>query len=268
MKFIDLFAGIGGFRMGLEKSGHECVGWCENDKFAQKSYRAIYNTKGEWFHDDIRTVNPGELPDAEMFCGGFPCQSFSVAGNRGGTEDERGNLFFEIIRLAQAREPKYLFLENVPGLLRSDQGKDFLIFLDTLDELGYEFEWQVLNSRHFGVPQHRERVYIIGHFGGITRFPIFPFREYDRVSGTSRRQPLPTLTATDHKGPSKQRNSLVIYEEGRGLRKLTPRESWRLQGFPDEVFEKAQEVNSNTQLYKQAGNSVTVNVIEAIGQRL
>lgn len=414
--FIDLFAGIGGFRLGMQQAGHTPVGWCEKDKFAQKSYRAIHDTKGEWFSDDIRTVNPDELPEFDVLCGGFPCQSFSVAGNRGGFEDTRGTLFFEIARIAKARNPKYLFLENVRGLLSHDGGRTFGTILNTLHDLGYSVEWQVLNSKDFGVPQNRERVFIIGHIGGKRRSKVFPIRRktegtlkkvidgnqsdrVDSIRGTARtlasnaggggaktslyithgkprtREQSTCIDANYHKGLDNHgaRTGVlesIIFEErcdegartfkggvcgtiratnsggdkrvlearacltpnrlnkrqngrrfkepgepsftltksdihgvavpgwitspdeinrtirkgGRGslsdkhnwdavydgyrIRKLTPKECFRLQGFLDSAFEKAQEVNSDTQLYRQAGNSVTVPVVYEIAKRL
>lgn len=328
MKFLDLFAGIGGFRMGLESLGHECVGFCEIDKFARASYKAIHNTEGEIELHDITSV-PDELVrkigHVDIICGGFPCQAFSIAGKRGGFEDTRGTLFFEIARFASILKPKYIFCENVKGLLNHDKGRTFKTIINTFDELGYDVEWQMLNSKDFGVPQNRERVYIVGHLRGAGGRPVFPIfgkngttnqanikqigninnstsfggnpqtgRVYD-IEGISptlntmqgggrepkvtipvltpdrvnKRQngrrfknngePMFTLTAQDRHG---------VMTEGLKIRKLTPRECWRLQAFPDWAFDKAQEVNSKTQLYKQAGNSVTVNVIKAIGERL
>lgn len=380
MKFLDLFAGIGGFRLGMESAGHECVGFCEIDKFARASYQAIHDTKGELELHDITTVSDEFIRGigrVDIICGGFPCQAFSIAGNRRGFEDTRGTLFFEIARFASILRPKYLFLENVKGLLNHENGITFETIISTLDELGYNVEWQVLNSKDFGVPQNRERVFIIGHLRGERTRNVFP------ISGESEQsdhQPpkieiigntknpngtrkgtrsvvygsggvVGTLTATDYKEPKqvaiKQFGILqpnfnqcgVVYEtdgiaptirayQGGGLepkirvkeatsqgyaeaqigdsvnlshpnsktrrgrvgkqiantlltgesqgviepdfriRKLTPRECWRLQGFPDWAFDKAQEVNSNSQLYKQAGNSVTVNVIAAIAKKL
>lgn len=123
MKFIDFFAGIGGFRLGMEMTGHECVGHCEIDKFANESYVAMHNVKeGEWYADDITRVKPGELPEADCYCFGFPCQAFSIAGNRRGFEDTRGTLFFEVMRLAKERKPRILFAENVKGLLNHEGG--------------------------------------------------------------------------------------------------------------------------------------------------
>lgn len=181
MKFFDFFAGIGGFRLGMEMAGHECVGHCEIDKFANMSYMAMHKPKDtEVYFGDIRTVDPWDMPECEIYCGGFPCQSFSIAGKRLGFEDTRGTLFFEIMRIAKERHPRYLFLENVKGLLNHDGGGTFETIIRTMDELGYGVEWQVLNSRYFGVPQNRERVFIIGHLGGIGGREIFPLTTHDR----------------------------------------------------------------------------------------
>ena len=380
MKFLDLFAGIGGFRLGMESAGHECVGFCEIDKYARASYKAIHNTEGEIELHDITRVTDESIRrfgSVDVICGGFPCQAFSIAGNRRGFEDTRGTLFFEICRFASVLRPKYLFLENVRGLLNHDGGATFETIIRTLDELGYDVEWQVLNSKNFGVPQNRERVFIVGHLRGERTRNVFPISGESEQSnhqspkieiigntknpnGTSKGTKsvgygpggvVGTLTATDYKEPKqvaiKQFGILqpnfnqcgVVYEtdgiaptirayQGGGLepkirvkeatskgyaeaevgdsvnlshpnsktrrgrvgkqvantlltgenqgviepdfriRKLTPRECWRLQGFPDWAFDKAQEVNSNSQLYKQAGNSVTVNVIAAIAKEL
>ena len=372
MKFLDLFAGIGGFRLGMESAGHECVGFCEIDKFARKSYKAIHNMEGEIeLHDITRVSNESvrRIGSVDVICGGFPCQAFSIAGNRRGFEDTRGTLFFEIARFASILRPKYLFLENVKGLLNHDGGATFETILGALDELGYNVEWQVLNSKDFGVPQNRERVFIIEHLRGRSIRAIFPLGGNDKTtdckqqkikkvgnirkkgksqsgdvvsidslaptlcSTTTQKDPLkvaipgglaPTLSTMQGRGQepkiiqkargfnkgaqhsiaptlssnSWQENNLVkvvdFYNkitkdevgtltssgggstvragsfgitDGYRIRKLTPRECWRLQGFPDWAFDKAQEVNSNSQLYKQAGNSVTVNVIEAISKK-
>jgi len=290
VKFLDLFAGIGGFRLGMEAAGHECIGFCEIDKFAIASYKTIHNTEGEIELHDITKVTNEEvraIGRVDVICGGFPCQAFSIAGERRGFEDTRGTLFFEIARFASILKPKYLFLENVKGLLNHDKGNTFKTILRALDELGYDAEWQVLNSKNFGVPQNRERVFIIGHLRGTSTNGIFPFTgesskhdseqlQIDIVGNTknpkgtshgtgsvvySTKGLIGTLCARDYKEPKQILDGTI-------LRKLTPNEYWRLQGFPDWAFEKAQVVNSNTQLYKQAGNSVTVNVIEAIAKRL
>ena len=293
VKYLDLFAGIGGFRLGLEQAGHECVGFCEIDKFARNSYKAINNTKGEKEYHDITKVSNEEWRTlrgtVELICGGFPCQSFSTAGKRKGFLDEtRGTLFFEIARAAEQIKPRILFLENVRGLLSHDKGRTFRTILSTLNELGYDAEWQILNSKNFGVPQNRERVFIIGHLRGERRREVFPIRESNSetndelkikiVGNTNNLLKLGGIyTGTSDKFSSKpmlglsrtlkaNKHDAGIFD-GVRIRKLTPRECWRLQGFPDWAFEKAQEVNSNSQLYKQAGNSVTVPVIYEIAKR-
>ena len=326
MKFLDLFAGIGGFRLGMESAGHKCIGFCDIDKFARASYKAIHNTKGEIELHDITTVSDEfirGIGSVDVICGGFPCQAFSIAGARRGFEDTRGTLFFEICRFASILRPKYLFLENVRGLLNHDGGATFETIIRTLDGLGYDVEWQVLNSKNFGVPQNRERVFIIGHLRGQRTRNVFPIgRNTKQVDGLPRENiTTNTLTArytADGNGSyiieseqkkikikeatsqgyaeaeigdsvnlshpnsktrrgrvGKQIANTLLTGESQGvvepdfrIRKLTPRECWRLQGFPDWAFDKAQEVNSNSQLYKQAGNSVTVNVIAAIAERL
>ena len=127
IRFIDMFSGIGGFREGLTRAeGFTCVGHCEIDKYANRSYNALFDTKGEWFIEDARKADPSTMPDFQLLCGGFPCQTFSIAGTRKGFGDPRGTLFFELARLAEARKPPYLLFENVPGLLSHDGGRTCL----------------------------------------------------------------------------------------------------------------------------------------------
>lgn len=378
--------GIGGFRLGMEQAGHECVGYVEIDKFARKSYETIHNVKGEWTAHDITTVTNDDLRllrgQVDVICGGFPCQAFSIAGKRLGFAETRGTLFFEIARFAKEIQPQYLFLENVKGLLNHDGGNTFRTILSTLDELGYDAEWQICNSKDYGVAQNRERVFIIGHLRGRSRREVFPIgRSYETVgvkqvgninpSGNGMNGNVyssdglsPTLTTNKGEGlkivtcinprqtdgtQTRQQDRVYIpdgnmvalsaqlggrynivqpdallnqhcvmikeatkkgYAEaeigdsinysvpnsktrrgrvGKGIaqtldtacnqavienkppyriRRLTPRECWRLQGFPDWAFDRAREVNSDAQLYKQAGNSVTVPVIYEIAKRL
>ena len=171
-----MFAGIGGFRAGLDRiGGFQCVGHCEIDKYADASYRAIHDIREEErYYPDARKIDPNDLPGFDLLCGGFPCQAFSNAGRRKGFEDARGTLFFEIARLAQARRPAYLLLENVPGLLTHDQGRTFSAILATLNDLGYRVEWMVLNSADFRVPQVRKRVFIVGYLDPRCAGKIFP----------------------------------------------------------------------------------------------
>ena len=174
MKFYDLFAGIGGFRLGFERAGHECVGSCEIDKYARQIYAK--NFGHEPTERDATKINPSNLPYFDILCAGFPCQSFSIAGRRGGFSDTRGTLCFEILRIAEQRKPPILLLENVKGLLSHDKGKTFRIITESLDELGYDVEWQLLNSKYF-VPQNRERIFIIGHLRGSGSRKILPVGE-------------------------------------------------------------------------------------------
>lgn len=168
LTFLDFFAGVGGFRRGMEMAGHTCLGHCEIDKYANMSYKEIHQPREEeWFGTDIRRTNADELPRADVWCFGFPCQDISVAGKQLGFKGQRSSLFFTVTRLIRDTKeedrPKYLFIENVKNLLSVNGGSDFLKLLIELDEIGYDAEWQVLNSKNFGVPQNRERVFIIGH---------------------------------------------------------------------------------------------------------
>src|SRR5699024_1369176 len=171
---------------GMEMNGHECVAFCEIDKYARQSYKAMYDTTNEEELHDITQWTDGHIRQfvrdrghIDCITGGFPCQSFSIAGKRGGFADTRGTLFFDIMRIADIVRPRYLFLENVKGLLNHDGGATFETILNTLDEFGYDAEWQVLNSKNFGVPQNRERVFIIGHLRGAGGRAVFPVGRTD-----------------------------------------------------------------------------------------
>ena len=370
-----MFAGIGGFRAGLTRAGgFQCIGHCEIDKYADASYRAIHDIrKEERYYPDARTIDPNDLPDFNLLCGGFPCQAFSLAGRRKGFEDARGTLFFEIARLAEAKRPAYLLLENVPGLLSHDGGRTFAAMLTTLYDLGYHVEWSVLNSKHFGVPQSRRRVFLIcyldprcagkilpvfgtdakaliqvvggpqgsrvydpegvactqtagaGGMGGKTglylvngdnvtasfvdlcaghprqtgqarcitarygqttlsnhkaeRSGVLLIRE-DTRAGYKAAAPGDTVSlrfaSTPHRGrvgrdiahTLETSSTQGIVERGGRIRRLMPRECLRLQGFEDSQIDKILAITSDAQAYKQAGNCVTVNVIEAIGRRI
>lgn len=409
LTFLDFFAGVGGFRRGLELAGMKCLGFCEKDKFAQKSYRAMYDTEGEWFHDDITKIDPTRLPKADIWTAGSPCQNVSIAGKRAGLYGERSGLFFTFVDLLKSQKeedkPKWVLLENVKGLLSSSGGRDYLDYLIELEQAGYDLEWQVFNSKDYGVPQNRERIYTLGHLRSRGRRQVLPvsresgghlkqliggmqsYRVYDPsgvsstlvgeggglgsktglylidqsltqpkvteearcitaryTAGATKRtamnsgvlevqpiltpdrvkkrqngrwlkeqdEPMFTLISQDRHGVlegikvrngtrkgyqvaelgdsvdlsypnsstrrarvgkgiahnisrSGQMGAVVWNDKVVKIRRLTPRECFRLQGFSDELFEKAQEVNSDAQLYKQAGNGVTVPVVYAIG---
>ena len=418
MDFLDFFAGIGGFRRGMELAGHKCVGFCEFDKFATASYTSMHllteeqrkylstlplnkrqkeilkeeYRNGEWYANDIRRVYAGDIPKADCWCFGFPCNDISVAGKQLGFRGNRSSLFFRVMylirQLEEENKPTYLFIENVKNLLSVNGGWDFARLLIEMDEGGYDVEWQVLNSKDFGVPQNRERCFIIGHLRGRSSAEVFPIEgagaenrisiighkdgyrrntqvfsfdgivetlDTGQVGGRGHHVALPcfidlcyqgsqttdiarclkaryykgmanhagqdsgiaipvltpdraekrqngrrfkengepmfTLTAQDRHGVGigignpieKDSDGIFIkiseeltvyavwYEKYQcyiAIRKLTPKECFRLQGWTDDYFEKAQFVNSDSQLYKQAGNGVTVSVIQAIAEKL
>lgn len=193
MKCFSLFSGIGGFDLAMRNLGHETVGACEIDRYARSVYARQFPGVKIW--ENATTIKPKELPDFDILCAGFPCQAFSIAGKRRGFDDTRGSLFFEIARIAKEKQPSILFLENVRGLLSHDKGKTFHTILATLDEIGYDVQWQVLNSKYF-VPQNRERIFIVGYSRKGSRREIFPLGNYDtKVGGENN---LKQLNKTDH----------------------------------------------------------------------
>ena len=181
-----MFSGIGGFDLALRNQGHEIIGACEIDKYARSVYAKQF--PGVPIHNDATNLHAQSLPHFDVLCAGFPCQAFSIAGKRRGFEDTRGSLFFEIARITKEKKPPYLILENVKGLLSHDKGQTFRTIIHTLDEMGYDAEWQVLNSKNFGVPQNRERVYIIGHIRGQRTRQIFPIGASNKINGTSQKK--------------------------------------------------------------------------------
>lgn len=184
LTFIDLFSGIGGFRLGMERAGHRCVGFCEIDKYARASYKSIFDTSEEVELHDIKSVTDEfirSIGSVDVIVGGFPCQAFSIAGSRRGFADTRGTLFFEIARFASILRPSILFLENVTGLLSHESGATFETILRTLDELGYDVEWECINSKAY-VPQNRERLFIIGHSRESDTRKVFPISRTDQTS--------------------------------------------------------------------------------------
>ena len=365
MYFLDFFAGIGLFRLGLEQAGWTCKGHCEIDKYANMSYQAMHRIKeGEWFEEDITKVSAQSLPDVDLWTGGFPCQDVSMAGERRGLYGERTGLFFEFVRLLRERgdhKPwsstfamqKHLS-GDVKGIFSSGGGWDFAIVLCELAALGYGVEYALVNSKDYGVPQSRERVYIIGDLTGRSTGKIFPLRSpgkttpaqiiggpqgsriydtggvsptitsgtgglgaktglyfvaKDEQSGLVTKPYSGTIDASYGKGlgcrqhrtgilesrlprallnPGKEKtrqNGRRIKEEDEEMftltasdihgilmdsriRRLTPLETFRLQGVPDAYFERAASVCSDAQLYKQIGNAVTVPVVRAIGEKI
>jgi len=316
LRFIELFAGIGGFRYGLERANDNqktrgcrqktdvfeqgsgdvssqsdkrqysftCVYANEIDKYACKIYRKNYGNE-ELTEGDIRAIPAKAIPNHDMLTAGFPCQSFSIAGKRKGFKDTRGTLFFEICRIAEEKQPSFLLLENVKGILNHESGKTFGIILDSLSELGYDCEWQVHNSKNFGVPQNRERVFIIGYRRGAGRGKIFPLQEDDRIfneKNKTNQRPSQARYSRTLRGTEMKADHTFILQNNKAkaitpktragdtfilnnkLRRLTPTECERLQGFPDGWTEGI----SDTQRYKCLGNAVTTNVITEIGKAI
>jgi len=176
LKYFSMFSGIGGFELGIGERG-ECIGYSEIDKYAIKVYERHFKHENK---GNATTINERELPDFDLLVGGFPCQAFSIAGKRQGFNETRGTLFFDIARILKYKRPRHFVLENVKGLLSHDGGKTFQTILKVLTDLGYSVEWQVLNAKDFGVPQNRERIFIVGHLGGFGGRKVFPITGNDR----------------------------------------------------------------------------------------
>lgn len=361
LKFLDLFSGIGGFKIALGNVGFEGIGFCDNDKYAVQLYLAYHSKDNEVYYDDVRTIDTKQLPDFDILCAGFPCQSFSIAGKRRGFDDTRGTLFFEVARILSDKKPKYFILENVKGLLNHDSGRTFRTIIKVLTDLGYSVQWQVLNSKFFGVPQNRERVYIVGCLGTECIGKIFPLTGIAEENiGEIRKHPLSIKTSQGDRVYETDGLSTCLTSNGGGLggktglyfinkprfdkykasnivetlkvggdtplmrikngtkkgydeatigdginlafpnsktrrgrvgkkvsqtldthcnmgtidddfriRRLTPTECFRLQGFPDAMVQQARELGiSDSQLYKMAGNAVTVNVAQSLAQKI
>ncbi len=363
MKFLELCAGIGGFRQALENLGCECVGWSEIDKYAIKLYSAWYNDNCNF--GDVTKIETETLPDFDLLVGGFPCQAFSIAGKRMGFDDTRGTIFFDFARIMKAKKPKFAIFENVKGLLNHDGGKTYETILQTLNELGYDAQWGILNTKFHGLPQNRERVYIVANLRERSSTKILFERGdglTDKVERTEQsiigdyytengkthqwggvigdKSIAPCLMVDEYKSPrivkigsiggkpcqsdqvyspsgvsvtlSAQNGgkgamtglykigeidglntqysrvydsegiSATINAQGGGLgaktglynvehkvRRLTPKECFRLQGFKDEMVELGYKLGiSDTQLYKMAGNAVSVPVVEWVAQRV
>ena len=358
IRYFSMFSGIGGFELGIQQAyasiesqklqrenlhlseysdspqsrvgeqQHTCIGYSEIDKYAIQIYEKHFKHKN---YGDATTINASELPDFDLLVGGFPCQAFSIAGKRKGLDDTRGTLFYDIARIAKEKRPQHLLLENVKGLLSHDNGRTFKLIISTFAELGYNLEWQVLNSKNFGVPQNRERVFIIGHLGRCCGRQVFPItgqgNENSTIGKSTETAVARTLTGGGHTGGNhsgmtilqvnqpthsndrvyseqvlaptlntmqggqrqpfvarqplrfldrNQRNvdgkhSFTVDTSNTGgvkidsrIRRLTPTECERLQGYPDGWTEGV----SDTQRYKTLGNAVTVNVIKAIIEKL
>jgi len=322
MKYFSMFSGVGGFELGIADKG-ECIGYSEIDKYAIQIYKKHF--KGVKNYGNATKIRPEELPDFDLLVGGFPCQAFSISGRKCGFDDTRGTLFFEIARILTEKKPKYILLENVKGLLSHDGGKSFQTIIRVLTDIGYRIQWQVLNSKNFGVPQNRERVYIVGHLRGTSRRQIFPIgrsssqnirkivetgHEATRIhstdglaisqkalgGGQGAKTGLYAVALTERRTKeAREIRKRVMKESGKDwcprrgkelvprndemsnclttgqtkehllvvdgmVRRLTPTEGERLQGFPDGWTKGL----SDAQRHKCIGNAVTTNVVKAI----
>lgn len=304
LKFIDLFAGIGGIRLAFERNGAKCVFSSEWDKFAQKTYSENF---GEIPTGDIRAIRTSDIPDFNILCAGFPCQPFSIAGvskkqslnKPHGFEDKtQGTLFYEILRILKNKRPAAFFLENVKHLERHDNGMTFAVIKGAIEEAGYSFFWKVVNADRI-VPQNRERIFMIGFRNKDLSFafPEIPYSK-TKIADILEDNVSDKYTLSDHlweylqdyaekhrrKGNGfgfglvdtesscrtlsaryyKDGSEILIPQDGKNPRRLTPRECARLQGFPDSFRIPV----SDTQAYKQFGNSVVVPVVEILARDL
>lgn len=268
IRYFSMFSGIGGFELGIEQAAHElgitteCVGYSEIDTAAIRTYEEHFNHDN---YGDATLIDATTLPEFDLLVGGFPCQAFSIAGKRLGFDEARGTLFFDIARILDARQPRHFILENVKGLLNHNSGQTLRTILRTLDGLGYDVQWKVLNSKDHGVPQNRERIYLVGNLGGTPRPEVFSptgsSNPHSTVGFSAETAVARTLTAGGHSGGN--HSGMTILRTPQGDRRLTPIEWERLQGFPD-----GWTIGSDTQRYKQCGNAVTVNVVRDVATRL
>ena len=299
MNHLDLFSGIGGFSLAIKKEGisHGWHGYSDIDKYANNIFGRHFN--GAEKLGGIESIQPRDLPSLDLVTFGFPCQDLSVAGKRGGLRASRSGLFFEAMRIIRSKRPRHIIFENVKGLLSSNGGYDFILCLQEIANCGYDGQWQLLNTRWF-LPQNRERVFFVGHLRGERRSKVFPIEsKFEQDKRELGREVSPCLTARDYKGVGNSEMALVqvgsvangdagrvfdpngisctlkaegggwgaktgLYKMDSNIRRLTPTECERLQGYPD-GWTKGQ---SDTQRYKQLGNTVSVPVVREIIKRM
>ncbi len=275
-KFIDLFAGIGGFHLALDDAGAECVFVSEWDEQARKTYQRNFEKKSPkifkngLFAGDITKVKPKDMPDFDIICGGFPCQPFSQSGFKKGFKDDRGNLFFHIAKIIKQKKPKAFFLENVRHLLNHDGGKTFETIKKTIEkDLGYSFYYKIVKASEFGVPQHRPRLFMVGFRDKKIKFE---FPESIKLEKT---------IADIFKGKCDKKIGFTLRVGGRGsrlddrhnwdayvvdgkIRRLMPEEGKRMMGFPEDDGLPV----TDAQAMKQLGNAVAVPAITAYAKQI
>lgn len=293
MKYFDAFSGMGGFSVAIKQSNPsvECIGFSEVDNHAISVYKKHFPTHINF--GDITKIKIEKLPDFDILAGGFPCQSFSRAGKKKGFEDARGTLVFELARILEGKKPSYFVFENVERLISSNGGRDFRGIIQIFDECRYDMQWQILNSKNFGLPQNRSRIFIVGNLRGKPRPEVFPFKENKGESTESREvgnnlrvtnESLILIPNTVYQGGTRK----VVYKRGKifppilasqgksgdnqpiitipDYRRLTPLECERLQGYEDDYSKYGCDgkLISNTQRYRMIGNAVSVPVVKAI----
>jgi DNA (cytosine-5)-methyltransferase 1 len=296
LNFVDLFCGIGGIRLGLQDILNDCILSCDLDKFCRATYSANFN---ETPLGDIQDIDIKSINNFDCLLAGFPCQPFSYAGLKKGFADTRGTLFFNVLQILKQKRPQIVFLENVKGLLSHDKGKTFQVIKQELDSLGYHVHYKILNAKDFGVPQNRERVYIIGFLDKVDFCFPEPSNTTTKLGDILEKEVDSKYTISDklwfghqrrkeaHKAKGngfgysifdasskctstisaryyKDGSEILIKQKEKNPRKLTPREAARLQGFSDSF----QIVVSDTQAYKQFGNTVAIPVIRAIANAI
>lgn len=289
LKFIDLFAGIGGFHIALKSLGMECVFTSEIDKFARKTYLANFKDKyldhQDLFAGDIWKVDYKKIPDFDILCGGFPCQPFSQAGHKKGFKDNKdGNLFFSIEQILKIKKPKAFFLENVRHLKNHDNGNTFKIIYSTLQKLGYSFDYKIIKASEFGLPQHRPRIYMVGFYKPYIKdmykelaftFPreiplkkamsdIFKGRVTKALNSKEERKVGFTLRVGGGRSPINDRRNWDGYIVNNKVVRIDSKKGLEMMGFPKSFKMPVTE----NQAMKQLGNSVAVNVVKAVGKEI
>lgn len=264
IRFIDLFAGIGGFHLALAKQGAQCVFASEINEKAVKTYMLNHKILAEMMHGDITQINPLDIPDHEILCAGFPCQPFSQAGQKKGFEDVRGTLFFNILKILETKRPKAYFLENVRGLLKHDNGRTYNVIQDKLKGLGYSFQSFIVKSSDYGLPQHRPRLFMIGFNDGVSNIEIpekipLKFTMSDVLGGDCEKDVGFTLRVGGRGSIYGDRRNWEYYKVNDEIRRITSNEGRLMQGFPENFIFPVSEVEA----MKQLGNSVSVDAIEA-----
>ncbi len=277
--FIDLFAGIGGFHLALHNLGAKCVFASEIDKFARKTYEENFLNKSPWlfkknlFNSDIRNIDVNAIPDFDLLCAGFPCQPFSIAGKKLGFNDQkedRGNMFFEIIKILQAKKPQAIFLENVKNLENHDEGRTFKIIKQLLQNEGYSIYYKIIKACDYGLPQRRERLFIVGFLNDYSHSFTFPqpipllYNMSDIFKGKCNREIGFTLRVGGRGSKITDKRNWEFYEVDGQIKRIGLSEAKMMMGLPNDFVFSV----SNRQAMKQLGNSVAISAIQAVAKNI